>query len=266
MRTTKAGIAMVGLGLILAGCGNGNGAGGDPTPGNATATPTGTGAVASCVVGQWRSTAVNARIGGNAASAQLNGGEGISVNIEQSGATRIDFGGMEPVTFTARVGGADVRGRFVYGGRASGQVTTGSGETTASPTATGTPGATDTASPTAGATGTASPIATGTAAATASPTGDATATPTGDQSGTWQPVGDINWDETRLTLDLTEPVQARPFDNVPIGQYVGSGAERSGNAVDIDPFFDNGRYTCQGDRLLLTPDDDGDIPWTLVRA
>jgi hypothetical protein len=58
-------------------------------------------------------------------------------------------------------------------------------------------------------------------------------------------------------------VQARPFDNTPIGNYVGS---QTGNAVDIDPFFDRGTYTCGGDTLTITPDKDADIPWTLRRA
>ncbi len=90
---------------------------------------------------------------------------------------------------------------------------------------------------------------------------DSSATPA--PSGSWQPVGDLNWEATRLTLDLTEPVQARPFDNTPIGKYVGA---QSGNAVDIDPFFDRGTYTCSGDTLTITPDKDADIPWTLKRV
>ena len=91
------------------------------------------------------------------------------------------------------------------------------------------------------------------------PTGTATPAP----SGSWAPVGDLNWDATRLTLDLTQPVQARPFDNTPIGQYVGS---QTGNAVDIDPIFDRGTYTCGSDTLTITPDKEADIPWTLKRA
>jgi hypothetical protein len=43
-------------------------------------------------------------------------------------------------------------------------------------------------------------------------------------------VGDLDWDETTFTVDLTD-------------QYTGEGADQTGNVVDIDPFFDSGRYT-----------------------
>jgi hypothetical protein len=82
-------------------------------------------------------------------------------------------------------------------------------------------------------------------------------------NGSWEPVGDLNWADTRLTVDLTKPVQARPFDNTPIGRYVGEG---NGNAVDIDPIFDRGTYRCSGDTLTVTPDEAADVPWTLKRA
>lgn len=85
-------------------------------------------------------------------------------------------------------------------------------------------------------------------------------------SGTWQPVGDVNWDQARLTVDLTEPASARVFDNVPLEDYTGDGAERTGDVVDIDPFFDAGTYTCGNDILTVSPDDDGDLPMVLRRA
>ncbi|WP_203789774.1 hypothetical protein [Paractinoplanes rishiriensis] len=92
-----------------------------------------------------------------------------------------------------------MRGNFVYAGQATGAITTDSttGMTTSPAT-----------------TGTSSPDA-----------------------GAWRPVGDLDWDKTTFTVNLTEPVQAQPFDNVPLGQYTGEGANQTGNVVDIDPFF-----------------------------
>ncbi|MDY7087216.1 MAG: hypothetical protein SYR96_19130 [Actinomycetota bacterium] len=55
-------------------------------------------------------------------------------------------------------------------------------------------------------------------------------------------------------------------DNVPLRDYTGDGAERTGGAVDIDPFFDAGTYTCGDDSLTVTPDDDGDLPVVLERT
>jgi hypothetical protein len=216
-RGAAAFISAAGIGLALAGCADGG------TPGSAPSGSTGTsasagGTVASCVTGDWRTTAISADAGTNDLNADLAGGSGIAVRIASTGATTVDFAGMQPVTFTAKVAGADVRGQFTYAGTATGQISTGP--------ATG---------------------AAGSAGAT----------------GTWEPVGDLNWNETRLTVDLTEPVKVRPFDNTPIGDYVGDG---TGNAVDVDPFFDRGGYRCGGDTLTLTPDQDGDIPWVLKRA
>jgi len=215
-------VALSALGLALAGCAEGT----DSPGANASGSPTGSaaatgGPVASCVVGDWRSTALVADAASkrNNVSANLTGGSGIKVKVGPNGATTIDFTGMDPVNFSAKVANADVRGKFTYAGTASGTVSTGSAP----------------------------------ANATASP----------KPTGSWQPVGDLNWSATTLTVDLTEPIQARPFDNTPIGKYVGT---QTGNAVDIDPIFDRGTYTCNGDTLIITPDRDADIPWTLRRA
>jgi hypothetical protein len=214
--------AAAGLGLALTGCAEGGTPSASPS-GSATASGSAAagGPVASCVVGSWRSTALTADAASrrNNVSAQLTGGAGISVRIAETGATNLDFSSMEPVNFSAKVAGADVRGKFTYAGTASGRISTG-------------------------------PAPAGTSATPA-------------PSGSWAPVGDLNWEATRLTLDLTQPLQARPFDNTPIGRYVGS---ETGNAVDIDPFFDQGTYTCSGDTLTITPDKDADIPWTLKRT
>jgi hypothetical protein len=222
-RTIIAISAAAGIGLALAGCTeNADTPGATPSGSASGASPSGGGTVASCVVGTWRTTGLDADATSrrNNASAQLTGGAGVSVKISEIGATNIDFAGMEPVTFSAKVAGATVKGKFTYGGTAEGHVSTG-----------------------------AAPAATG----SASP----------KPTGSWAPVGDLNWGDTKLTLDLTEPVQARPFDNTPIGRYVGAD---TGNAVDIDPIFDKGTYTCGGDTLTITPDDDADISWTLKRV
>jgi hypothetical protein len=222
MRRTHRGATAVisaaaGLGLALAGCADGTTPGSSPSAGPTSGPASPGGAVAACVAGTWRSTTLSADAGSNQLNADLTGGSGITVRIGTTGATTLDFTGMEPVTFSAKVAGADVRGRFTYAGTATGTITTGAASGNAS-----------------------------------------TAT-----AGTWAPVGDLNWKDTRLTVDLTEPLQARPFDNTPIGNYVGEG---TGNAVDIDPFFDRGSYRCSGDTLTLAPDDKGDIPWTLKRT
>jgi hypothetical protein len=86
-------------------------------------------------------------------------------------------------------------------------------------------------------------------------------------SGTWEPIGDVDWGQTRVTVDLTEPVKVRPLDNARIGDYVGDGADQTGNVVDVDPLLGAGRYECRGDTLVLSPDTDGGgITWTLERA
>lgn len=222
-RTVVAFSAAAGLGFAaLAGCAEGTGTPGasasGPPSGGTSASAGGT--VASCVVGAWKTTGLDADAASrrNNVSAQLTGGSGISVKISEIGATTIDFAGMQPVTFAAKVAGADVKGSFTYGGTADGHVSTGP-----------------------------------------APAGSSTPTPT----GSWAPIGDLNWAATTLTLDLTQPVQARPFDKTPIGKYVGSD---TGNAVDIDPFFDKGTYACSGNTLTITPDDDADISWTLKRS
>jgi hypothetical protein len=219
--------ALAGLGLLLAACGDDGSPEAEPTPGaTGTTTPDGD-TVASCIVGEWRSDALSADTGGDPINADLTGGKGIMVRIDDSGATTIEFDDMEPVVFTTSVAGATVRGEFTYRGDATGTLSTSDPDgTSGSPTATGSPATT----------------------------------------GTWQPVGDLNWADTKLTVKLTDPLRATPLDNVPIGQYTGDAAERTGDVVDIDPLFDNGTYRCSGDTLTVTPDDDGDLPWTLTRV
>lgn len=219
MRTPAMAAVMLAALGFAAGC-EGTTVGSGPTPSasptvTTTATP-GTGQAAACLTGDWRTTGATGRAGTGDASAQLSGGSGVAVTIQPDGAVTADFSGMQPVDFSAQVAGADVRGRFTYGGKVTGTISTTQG---------------------------------------------ATAT-----EGTWKPVPPVDWGDTRLTVDLTEPVQARPFDDVRIGDYVGDGVGQTGNVVDIDPFFGEGTYECQGSTIVLAPADGSGITWTLARA
>jgi hypothetical protein len=102
----------------------------------------------------------------------------------------------------------------------------------------------------------------GTVTGTIQTSGGATAT-----SGVWEPVGNVDWGQTRVTVDLTKPVRVRPLDKAAIGDYIGDSANQSGNVVDVDPLLGTGRYECRGDSLVLSPDPDGGVlTWTLERA
>ena len=87
-------------------------------------------------------------------------------------------------------------------------------------------------------------------------------------SGKWEPVGTVDWGKVRVTLDLTEPVVAKPFDNVPIRDLLGEKANprQTGGVVDIAPMLGSGTYTCQGTTaLILTPQDDQGLKWTFTK-
>jgi hypothetical protein len=232
MRRTCRGalILILAVGGLTA-CGDSTTPTADPVPDpNTSPSP---GSVAECVAGTWRSTAVRTAAGGDVASARVDGGSGITVRIADNGGVSLDFAGMQPATFSAQVAGVDVRGSFRYAGNASGQITTQAGGIT--------PGG---ASPDEESPGEESPGGQEPAA-----------------SGTWEPIGDIDWSRTRVTVDLTEPVEARPADDVEIGDFVANA--QTGDAVDIDPFFDRGTYECTDDQLVITPDEEGDLTWTL---
>lgn len=95
-------------------------------------------------------------------------------------------------------------------------------------------------------------------------TGPATASSEGT-SGSWEPAQPIDWGDTRVTVDLTQPMKVRVLDNAQLDDYVGDGASRTGNVIDVEPLLGKGRYQCTGDTLVLTPDDGG-MSWTLSRA
>jgi len=91
-------------------------------------------------------------------------------------------------------------------------------------------------------------------------TGDATAT-----SGAWEPVGKANWADVKVTLELTEPVKAKPFDNLPIANAVDNLTNsQTGGIVDADPLLGKAKYECGSGTLTLTPEDNKGVTWKLI--
>ncbi|MDR7327528.1 hypothetical protein ACH45F_41345 [Catenuloplanes sp. NPDC020197] len=204
--------------------------------------------VTTCVRGRWRTTTVGWHDNGAAAGGDIGGGGGVLVDIAANGVVTADFGGMQPVEFTVQVAGAPVNGTFSYTGRATGTIGTGP---TVIPSASGPP-STNPATPPAPPSTTAEPNEPG-----------ASAGPSGPVSGSWTVQGPVDWSGVRLTVDITAPVAARPFDGVPVGDYAGAGATQTGNVVDVRPLLDNGRYLCQGRSLVLFFGGTKNLGWIL---
>jgi hypothetical protein len=122
------------IGLALAACGDDEPEPTEPAPtATAPSSPAATAAgVAECVVGDWRSTGVEGKLGGDAATATVSGGAGVALSVGSDGATAVDFSAMEPVGFDGQVAGADVAGELAYGGEASGTIRTDTGATSGS--------------------------------------------------------------------------------------------------------------------------------------
>ncbi|HCU51721.1 MAG TPA: hypothetical protein DGG94_18300 [Micromonosporaceae bacterium] len=200
--------------LAIAGCAAGTGT----TSPSASASPTKTavagGPVAACVVGDWTSTEVSAQASSASASGSINGGGEVLVKIASTGKTDVDFSAMQPVKFSASALGTNVKGQFVYAGKASGQIRT----------------------------------------------GDATS-----MSGIWEPVGTADWSAVKVTVELTEPVQAKPFENLPIANLTVDGMAQTGGVVDVDPLLGKGKYECGTGTLILSPDDGKGMTWKLTR-
>ncbi len=92
-------------------------------------------------------------------------------------------------------------------------------------------------------------------------TGDATST-----SGVWEPVGNANWADVKVTLELTEPIQAKPFDKLPISDTVNDATNKqTGGVVDTDPLLGKAKYTCSGSTLTLAPEDNLGVTWELSK-
>jgi hypothetical protein len=87
-------------------------------------------------------------------------------------------------------------------------------------------------------------------------------------SGSWEPVDTADWSDARVTVDLTEPVAARPFDDTPVGDVVGQADQTTGEVVDVEPILGAGTFECQGqDTLVLSPGHDRrGMTWMLERA
>ncbi|MFG2038209.1 hypothetical protein [Dactylosporangium sp. NPDC048998] len=157
MRTTgKAAIAAVAvLGIGLTGCSgdkanpgaaasagaSGNASAGASTgagddSGAGTTGGGGQGTAASCLVGTWKADSLTGKLSG-AVNGTFTGGGGTLLTIDSGGKTQVDFGPMQPVTFTFSVSGNDVKGTFAYGGKVNGSIKTPSSATgTLEPTGT----------------------------------------------------------------------------------------------------------------------------------
>jgi hypothetical protein len=142
MRTTGkavlAAIAVFGIGLTgcsgdnaKPGAGTSAGASGSGSTASAGATATGgtgstgggQGTAASCLVGSWKADGLTGKLSGPV-SGTFTGGGGTLLTIDSGGKTQVDFGPMQPVTFTFSVSGNDVKGSFAYGGKLNGTVKT----------------------------------------------------------------------------------------------------------------------------------------------
>ncbi len=196
--------AVVAVAAALIGCG-------DDAPETAQSAPMARGQVASCVVGDWRSTAVSGEVGRGPLTLAVTGGAGATLGVGEDGAATLDFSRMRPLTFRGEVAGARAAGEVTYTGAARGAVDTG-----------------------------------------------------GDQrSGTWRPQADADWSRVRVTVAVTEPTEARPVDDVPLGEAVERADEVTGEVVDIDPVLGEADYTCGEDTLEVT---DAGVTWTFSRA
>jgi hypothetical protein len=135
MRITKLAVAAAGLTLGLAACSS-SGSTGAATPGASGSTgasagtstnPSGgsgtsAGVANSCVVGNWKTTSANLAFDSAGAHGSATGGSGLLLTIAADGKTAIDFGSMQPITFSTAANGTEVKGSFAYGGKAAGTV------------------------------------------------------------------------------------------------------------------------------------------------
>jgi hypothetical protein len=147
MRTTgKVAIAAVAVFSIgLAGCGSdktpgssasagatGNAAGGASAGVTGTASSGtgggGQGTASTCLAGTWKADGLTGKLSGPV-NGTFSGGSGVLLTIDSAGKTQVDFGPMQPVTFTFSVSGSDVKGSFGYGGKVNGTIKTPSAAT-----------------------------------------------------------------------------------------------------------------------------------------
>jgi hypothetical protein len=90
----------------------------------------------------------------------------------------------------------------------------------------------------------------------------------GGTTGKWEPTGTIDWSTVKVTVDVTSPVQARIFDDVPLTNFTGTGTAQTGGAVDATPLLREGTFECSGDTLKIGPPTGKDtgFTWTLQRS
>lgn len=128
MKISRAALlAVAALALGVAGCdssSNTPGASGSTSPtAAATTASTGSGGTsAACVVGAWKSTGFAGSFDQSGTTGTISGGAGYTLTVAPDGATTVDFAGMQPVQFAAKVSGTDVKGAFTYGGKVNGAV------------------------------------------------------------------------------------------------------------------------------------------------
>ena len=85
-------------------------------------------------------------------------------------------------------------------------------------------------------------------------------------SGTWEPYGPVDWSGLRATVKLTSPVAATLLNNANISELTGQKTAQTGNAVDIQPIFRTGTYTCGQNTLTIAPQATGpSITWVFQR-
>ena len=77
-------------------------------------------------------------------------------------------------------------------------------------------------------------------------------------------MGKTDFSAVRITVDLTEPIPIRPFDNAPLSSVIG-GAKQIGDAVEVDPLLAKSNYSCGPGTLTLTRSDGTGMTWQLNR-
>jgi hypothetical protein len=90
-------------------------------------------------------------------------------------------------------------------------------------------------------------------------TGDATS-----RTGPWEPVGTADFSDVRITVDLSDPVMVRAFENVPITPLI-AGDHQAGGAVEADPMLSRAQYQCGSNTLTLSKADGSGLMWQLSR-
>jgi hypothetical protein len=126
MKISRAALlAVAALALGVAGCDsstNTPGAAGSTSPTSAPTSASTGGSSAACVVGTWKSTGFKGSFDTAGTTGTIDGGAGYTLVVGPDGATSVDFAGMQPIQFAAKVSGTDVKGAFTYGGKVTGAI------------------------------------------------------------------------------------------------------------------------------------------------